>query len=100
MKKKIKFLFFIIYIFFTNHINLYGDELFFEGEEIQILDENIKLISKKNLKVTSNNGLILEGEIFEYDKKKSELVLSDNVIITDLKKNIIIKTDKIEYLKK
>ncbi len=100
MKKKIKFLFFIIYIFFTNHINLYGDELFFEGEEIQILDEGNKLISKKNVKVTSNNGLILEGEIFEYDKKKSELVLSDNVIITDLKKNIIIKTDKIEYLKK
>ena len=100
MKKKIKFLILITYIFFINQINLSGDEFYFEGEEIQILDEGNRLVSKKGVKITTNDGLILEGEKFEYDKIKLELNLSENIIINDQRKNIIIKTNKIKYSKK
>ena len=98
--KKIKFLIVVTYIFFTCNLNLSADEFNFEGEEIQILDEGNRLVSKKGVKVTTNNGLILEGENFEYNKTKLELVLSDEVIINDKRKNIIIKTDQIRYSKK
>ena len=100
MKKKIKFFILITYIFFINQINLSGDEFYFEGEEIQILDEGNRLVSKKGVKITTNDGLILEGEKFEYDKTKLELNLSENIIINDQRKNIIIKTNKIKYSKK
>ena len=55
---------------------------------IIILDEGNKLVSKKGVKITTKNDLIFEGNEFEYDKKKLELILSDNVIIQDIRKNI------------
>ena len=100
MKINIKFTVLLIYIFFVSQINLSSDEFYFEGEEIQILDEGNKLISKNGVKITTDNDLVFEGKEFEYDKTKLELVLSDNVIIKDIKKNIIIKTNKIKFLKK
>ena len=99
MKINIKFTILLIYIFFASQINLSSDEFFFEGEEIQILDEGNKLISKNGVKITTDNDLVFEGEEFEYDKTKLELVLSNNVIIKDLKKKITIKTNKIKFFK-
>ena len=100
MKNNIKFIILLIYFFFIGQINLSSDEFYFEGEEIQILDEGNRLISKEGVKITTNNGLTFEGEKFEYNKTKLELVLSDNVIIKDIKKDIIIKTNKIKYFEK
>ena len=100
MKNNIKFIILLIYFFFIGQINLSSDEFYFEGEEIQILDEGNRLISKDGVKITTNNGLTFEGEKFEYNKTKFELVLSDNVIIKDIKKDIIIKTNKIKYFEK
>ena len=100
MKKNIKFIILLIYFFFVGQINLSSDEFYFEGEEIQILDEGNRLISKEGVKITTNSGLTFEGEKFEYNKTKFELVLSDNVIIKDIKKDIIIKTNKIKYFEK
>ena len=37
---------------------------------------------------TANNNLIFEGDEFEYDKTKLELVLNNNVRITDTEKKI------------
>ena len=100
MKKKIKFLIIILYFLINNQINLSSEEFNFEGEEILILDEGNKLLSKKWVKITSSDELIFEGNEFEYDKKTVELILRDNVIITDIKRNIIIKTNEIKYFKK
>ena len=47
MKKKIKLFIFIVYIFLNNQLNLRSDEFYFEGEEIQILDEGNKISIKK-----------------------------------------------------
>ena len=99
MSKKIKILILIFNIFFIAQVGLSSDEFYFEGEEIQILDEGNKLVSKKGVKITTKNDLIFEGNEFEYDKKKLELILSDNVIIKDIRKNINIKADKIIYFK-
>ena len=100
MKKKIKFIILLICVFFISQIKLISDEFYFEGEEIQILDEGNKLISKNGVKITTNTDLIFEGQEFEYDKAKLELVLSNNVVIRDITKNILIKTNKIKYFKK
>ena len=50
----------------------------------------------RNEKITTNDDLIFESNEFEYDKTKLELILRDNVIITDSKRNIIIKTNEIK----
>ena len=99
MKKKFKLLILFLYIFLASQINLFSDEFYFEGEEIEILEEGNRLISEKGVKITTNDGLIIESNKFDYDKIKSELVLSDNVVITDKKKNITIKTNQIKYFK-
>ena len=99
MTKKIQILILIFNIFFIAQVGLSANEFYFEGEEIQILDEGNKLVSKKGVKITTKNDLIFEGNEFEYDKKKLELILSDNVIIQDIRKNINIKADKIIYFK-
>ena len=100
MKINIKFTVLLIYIFLSSQINLSSDEFYFEGEEIQILDKGNKLISKNGVKITTDNDLVFEGEEFEYDKTTLELVLSNNVIVRDLKKKIIIKTNKLKFFKK
>ena len=101
MKKIMKFLFLLISLnIFLVQNNLFADEFYFEGEEIQILDEGNKLLSKNGVKITANNNLIFEGDEFEYDKTKLELVLNNNVRITDTEKNISIYTNLVKYFKK
>ncbi len=100
MTKNIKYLILFLYVFFTCQIDLIADEFYFEGEEIQILDEGNRLVSKKNVKITTDDDLILEGNEFEYDKIRLELILKDDVIIVDKKRNINIKTNQVKYFKK
>ena len=100
MTKNIKYLILFLYVFFTCQIDLIADEFYFEGEEIQILDEGNRLVSKKIVKITTDDDLILEGNEFEYDKIRLELILKDDVIIVDKKRNINIKTNQVKYFKK
>ena len=73
---------------------------FFEGEEIQILENGNRLISDKGVKVTTQDNLILTANELDYNKEKSILLLSGNVIIDDPNNNIKIKTKNIIYEKK
>ena len=100
MRKNTKLIFFLILIYFNIQFDLKSDDFYFEGQEIQILNEGNKLLSKKGVKITSNDNLVFEGNEFEYDKLLQELILSKNVIISDTNKNIKIKTNKLKYLKK
>ena len=60
------------------------------------MDEGNRLVSKKGVKITTNDGLILEEKKFEYDKIKLELNLSENIIINDQRKMLLSKlTNKI-----
>ena len=100
MKNNSKLIFLFILIYFNIQFDLKSDDFYFEGQEIQILNEGNKLLSKKGVKITSNDDLVFEGNEFEYDKLLQELILSKNVIISDTNKNIKIKTNKLKYLKK
>ena len=88
-------LFFICFGFNSN-----SEEFFFEGEEIQILENGNRLISDKGVKVTTQDNLILTANELDYNKEKSILLLSGNVIIDDPNNNIKIKTKNIIYEKK
>ena len=88
MRKNTKLIFFLILIYFNIQFDLKSDDFYFEGQEIQILNEGNKLLSKKGVKITSNDNLVFEGNEFEYDKLLQELILSKNVIISDTNKNI------------
>ena len=76
MIKKI-LLVYVITIFFT-FINktLLAEDFFFEGEEIQVIDNGEILKSNQGIKISSTSGVIITAQEFEYNKKNSELVVS------------------------
>ena len=80
--------------------NAKTEEFFFEGEEIQILENGNRLISDKGVVVTTQDNLILTANKLDYDKEKSILLLSGNVVIDDPNNNIKIETKNIIYEKK
>ena len=49
-------------------------DLFFEGEEILVIDNGEILKSNQGIKISSTSGVIITAQEFEYNKKKSELV--------------------------
>ena len=58
------------------------------------------MISDKGVKVTTQDNLILTANKLDYNKEKSILLLSGNVIIDDPNNNIKIETKNIIYEKK
>ena len=76
-----------------------SDEFIFEGEEIEILNEGKKLVSRKGVKVTTDNNIKITADEFEYDKEKNELLLQGNILIENLNNKTLIKANKIEYFK-
>ena len=104
MKNKMKNFFklnFIIIIFIISlNTYLYSNEFYFEGQEIQILDEGNRLVSKEGVKITTDNNLIIFANEFEYNKNKSELLLEGDIIVNDNDREIILKSEKLKYSKK
>ncbi len=76
-----------------------SDEFIFEGEEIEILNEGKKLVSRKGVKVTTDDNIKITADEFEYDKEKNELLLQGNIAIENLNNKTLIKANKIEYFK-
>ena len=94
---------FIIYIIlsiilFGNYS--FGDEFKFEASEIEVKDEGNIVNSSGGVKIISNDNLEIVANQSIYNKKKSILKLEGNVLIKDIKNNIEIFTNKINYLKK
>ena len=67
MRKNTKLIFFLILIYFNIQFDLKSDDFYFEGQEIQILNEGNKLLSKKGVKIISNDNLVFEGNEFDVD---------------------------------
>ena len=72
-----------------------SDEFIFEGEEIEILNEGKKLVSRKGVKVTTDDNTKITADEFEYDKEKNELLLQGNILIDNLNNKTLIKANKI-----
>ena len=96
-----KFLLLYVIMIFLTLLNrgLLAEDFFFEGEEIQVINNGEILKSNKGIKISSTSGVIITAQEFEYNKKNSELVVSINVIVDDKTNATVIKTNKIKYLK-
>ena len=80
--------------------NTYSIEEFnFDITEIEISDNGNKFKGLKRGSATSDNGLIIEADIFEYDKLTNILNAYGTVEINDLVNNYVIFTDNITYIK-
>ncbi len=71
----------------------------FDITEIEILENGNKFIGKKRGTITSNNGLLINANQFEYNKKLNILNASGNVEIYDRINNYEIYTQSIIYKK-
>ena len=59
------------------------DNFSFDVSEIQILENVNKFIGNNRGTITSNNGIEINADQFEYNKKSEILNASGNVIIVD-----------------
>ena len=94
--KIISILFFYFFFF-----NAYSSEQFnFDVTEVEIIDNGNKFIGSKRGIVTSDNGIIIEADLFEYDKSLNILNASGDVKVNDTVNNYEIYTEQMIYDKK
>ena len=98
MTKKILFIFLGIFLFLLNKLS-FAEDFYFEGDEIEIINNGEILKSNKGVQITSSSGVVITAQEFEYNKKNLELSVNTNVLINDKINNLIIKTKKIKYFK-
>ena len=89
----------IIFCLFFTSSGIANDQFDFEVNEINISNEGNFFKGSKGGTVKADNGLIIEAQIFEYDKIKNILNAYENVKIVDTINNYIIYSDEIVYLK-
>tara|TARA_B100000035_G_scaffold280709_1_gene261168 strand:+ start:2208 stop:4640 length:2433 start_codon:yes stop_codon:yes gene_type:complete len=77
-----------------------NDQLNFDISQIEILDKGNKIIGKKRGKITTNDGITIDADRFEYDKIKNILKASGNIRIKDEINNYDIYSDNVLYSKK
>ena len=91
----------ILLIFFSTYSSwIYAGEQFnFDVTEIEIFEKGNKFKGTKRGKITSNNGVELDADTFEYDKTTNVLNAKGNVILKDLNNDTIILSNDITYNK-
>ena len=87
-------------IFCLIPLSVSGSEQFnFDVTEVEILEKGNKFIGKKRGVVTTDNGITIIANYFEYEKDKNILNASGKVKILDKINNYEIFSDKITYEK-
>ena len=77
-------------IFNLSIFNTYSnDQINFDVTEIEILDGGNKIIGKNRGTITTNNGVTIEANNFEFDKIKNILQAKGNVKIKDIRSCIL-----------
>ena len=102
MKNNINFLkiFSIIFLIFYSNFAL-SDELKFNASEISTYNKGDLIIGNGGVEITDGLNLIIKGGEFEYNKLKSALKVTNNVLVKDkLNKNQIKSNQIIYYIKK
>ena len=97
MKNKI-LNFLIVFLFFCN-LAAHAEEFIIESSEIKILDKGNITKATDGVKITSNDGIEINGRELIYDKKKSILKIFGNVVLNDKKNNIITEGEEYIYLR-
>ena len=89
---------FILIFFFLSQTNINAVEPFnFDVTEVQILENGNKFIGINKGTITSDNGVVIDANEFEYDKILNILNASGDVKVNDTINNNIIYTEKIIY---
>jgi len=89
----------LIIIFFLISTANTIEQFNFDITEIEITDNGNQFKGLKRGSATSDNGLIIEADIFEYNKLTNILNAYGKVEINDLINNYIIFADNITYIK-
>ena len=101
MKNKIYnfLLIFFLIIFANSEVNS-NEQFSFDVTNVEIL-ENGKIFKGLNKGVaTSNNGIVISADSFEYNKETNILIAKDNVKMEDTIENYTIFSDQVTYFKK
>ena len=77
----------------------YPNQFNFDVTEIEITENGNKFIGKKRGLITTDDGIEIDANQFEYDKKLNILNAKGNVKISDNINKYIIYTDKVIYYK-
>ncbi len=100
MINKIYIIIFLIILKFSLIENTKANDQFnFDITEIEILENGNLFKGKKRGTISSNTGIIIDANYFEYNKSLNQLKAEGNVQVIDLKKNYKITSDSIVYIK-
>ena len=99
MLNKILILFIIILNNFIFSNSFSNDQLNFDVTEIEILDGGNKIKGKKRGTITTNNGIIISADEFEYNKINNILIANGNIKIEDKLNNYNILSENVTYFK-
>ncbi len=97
-KSQIVFHFIILINFFIAFYSL-SEEIKFEANSIEIIDEDKKIIAKKNVKIFNESEVIYADEM-DYNKFNQIIKAKGNVRIENAKDNIKILSDELNYTQK
>ena len=76
-----------------------NEQLNFDISQIEILEGGNKIIGKKRGQISTNNGLTINADQFEYDKIENILRANGNIKINDNINNYKISSENIIYFK-
>ncbi len=99
MKNKIFKLAYILILFFIPISSNSQEQFNFDITQIDILDNGNKFVGTKRGTITSNNGIVINADEFEYNKKLNILKAKGNVKIVDEINNYEIYSKNVIYEK-
>ena len=97
LNKYIIFFFVIFNLIICNASS--NDQINFDVSEIEVLDGGNKIIGKNRGTITTNNGITIKADQFEFDKIKNILKAQGNIIIEDQINKYNVSAQKILYIK-
>ena len=100
MKNKIVIVRVFIHFFFIFFLNkALAEDLIFNATEINTSDNENIIKAINGVNIIDTNGLIINGDTAEYNKKKSILKVTGNVIAVDKNNKIILKAKEVTYFR-
>ena len=100
MKNKIFVICAFIWIFFIFFLNkALTEDLIFNAKEINTLDNANIIRAINGVNIVDTNGLVIDGNNAEYNKKKSILKVTGNVVAVDKNNKIILKAEEVTYFR-
>ena len=99
MRNKKFFIISFIFSFLIFLSNSFSEEFYFETPEIQTFDNGNLLKAPEGGRALTDNSIEILADKFEFNKITSRLIAKKNVVIIDSLNKVVIKANKIIYLK-